>query len=137
MLDSLTGVKVFVSANRAVILCVEDEPAILELRKLQFENAGYSVLTAASPEDALEVFTKEHVDLVFTDYLLPRINGAELASRMKRINPDVPIVLNSGVLDCPEDAAGVVDLFLSKPVDTAELISAIAALLPPSERYGT
>ena len=129
--------KLIVSAHQPIILCVEDEPAILELRRLQFENAGYSVLTAASPEDAFEIFAKEHVDLVFTDYLLPRVNGAQLASRMKGIKSHVPIVLNSGVLDCPEDAAGVVDLFLTKPVDTAELISAIASLLPPAELYGT
>ena len=133
------GVAVIVSPQRKgpVILCVEDEPSLLELRKLQFEGAGYDVLAAASPEEALEAFATEHVDLVFTDYLLPRINGAELASRMKQLKPDVPIVLTSGVLECPEDATGVVDLFVAKPTDTGELISAIAALLPPAQRYGT
>jgi hypothetical protein len=56
---------------------------------------------------------------------------------MKHLKPDVPIVLTSGVLECPQAAAGVVDLFVAKPADTAELIAAIAALLPPAQRYGT
>jgi CheY-like chemotaxis protein len=125
-----------IAQQRATILCVEDEPCLLELRKLQFDRAGYVVLAAETAEAALEIFATHAVDLVFADYLLPGMNGVELAKRLKQINPHVRIVLTSGTGLCPEHAPEI-DLFIAKPEDPVEMISAIAALLRPRARYGT
>jgi len=74
----------------ATILCVDDEELSLKVRKLVLEGAGYTVLTATTPDAALSLFQSNSVDLVMTDHLLPGISGTQLAQRMKKLKPAVP-----------------------------------------------
>ncbi|HEU5235222.1 MAG TPA: response regulator [Terriglobales bacterium] len=124
------------SVQCPTILCVDDAPYLLELRRLQLEGVGYRVLTAATPQDALGMFAKYQVDLLLTDYLLPEMNGIALALTMKRSRPDLLVVLTSGWPNWSDDSKGV-DLILPKPMDSKELRHAILRLLPSAQRYGT
>lgn len=110
-----------------VILCVDDEPNSLILRKLVLEKAGFQVITAASATQAMEVLSTRPVDLILSDQLMPGVTGTELARQVKARHPQLPVVLISGVNEMPLDAADA-DLFMSKvegPVAMCEKISAV------------
>ena len=82
------------------------------LRQILLSIAGYKVLTATSPESAMKLFTLNGVDLVITDQLLSGRSGADLTSEMKRLKPEVPIVLYTGLLEPPGDTGA--DLVLTR-----------------------
>lgn len=107
------------------------------LRQILLSIAGYKVLTATDPESALQLFSMNQVDLVITDQLLPGNTGGRLASAMKQLKPEVPIILYSGLTDPPEDA-GDADLILVKGMSPTEFLAAIAKLVgkPPSAAPG-
>ena len=113
--------------DKRVILCVDDEPNSLILRRLVLEKAGYQVLTASSVVQALEVFAASEIDLVLSDQLMPGGTGTDLARQVKATHPHVPVIVISGVNEVPSDAS-VADLFMSKvegPVAMCEKISSV------------
>jgi len=111
-----------------MILCVDDEATGLMARRLLLSIAGYTVLTATSCNTATKLFACNHVDLVITDHLLPDSTGAELASEMKRLKPEVPIVLLTGLVDLPPGYDDV-DLLLTKGLTPQDFLGNIAKLL--------
>ena len=85
---------------RRRILLVDDNTNGLAARKSVLQELGYSIVTCASGADALEQFTsREPFDLVVTDYKMPRMDGLELISRLRKHTPSLPIVLISGYVD--------------------------------------
>ena len=101
------------SDSKPIILCVDDEPNSLVLRKLVLQKAGYGVLTANSAVAALDVLASSQVDLVLSDQLMPGLTGTELARQIKNRWPSLPVILISGVNEIPADAE-IADLFMSK-----------------------
>ena len=101
------------SDSKPVILCVDDEPNSLVLRKLVLQKAGYEVVTASSAILALDVLLSRQVDLVLSDQLMPGLTGTELARQVKTRWPSLPVIIISGVNEIPADAA-IADLFMSK-----------------------
>jgi two-component system response regulator GlrR len=101
------------SDSKPVILCVDDEPNSLVLRKLVLQKAGYEVVTANSATAALDVLASTQVDLVLSDQLMPGLTGTELARQIKNRWPSLPVILISGVNEIPADAE-IADLFMSK-----------------------
>ena len=115
-------------SSPTVILCIDDEPTILTLRQVLLSIAGYKVLTATNGESAMRLFTLNHVDLVITDQLLPGRSGGQVASEMKRLKPEVPIILYIGLLELPPGAEHA-DLVMVKGMTPPEFLGAIAALV--------
>jgi two-component system response regulator GlrR len=101
------------SDSKPVILCVDDEPNSLVLRKLVLQKAGYEVVTANSATAALDLLASTRVDLVLSDQLMPGLTGTELARQIKNRWPSLPVILISGVNEIPADAE-IADLFMSK-----------------------
>ena len=124
-----------VDAMPAVILCVDDEPNSLILRKLVLEKEGYRVLPASSAAQAVEVFSREKVDLVLSDQLMPGGTGTELAKKIKNVSPDLPVIVISGVNEVPPDADSA-DLFMSKVEGPQAMCEKISSLLNPDEASG-
>jgi CheY-like chemotaxis protein len=117
------------SHSRAVILCIDDQETALGLRKRVLERAGYKVLTATSAHRALEIFRKNHVDLVLTEHVLPAIVGkTAVAAAMKMLRPEVPVAIYSADLAEPEDMR-FADIFITKLVSVDELLRTIEGLL--------
>jgi CheY-like chemotaxis protein len=116
------------AGHKHVILCVDDEDNPLLLRKLVLEKAGYTVVTARSASEALELLAVRHVDLVLSDHLMPGTTGAELAQEMKTRFPATPFILISGVNDIPLDADSA-DAFMSKVEGPDKLCRRVAAVL--------
>ena len=115
--------------SRATILCVDDYETSLAGWCLYLQSVGFSVVTARTGQEALEVFAVSPVDLVMLDYAMPNLNGDEVALTMKRIKPQVRILMFSGVADVPERARGCVDGFLRKGLSPAAVLEKIRELL--------
>ena len=78
---------------------MDDNANGLAARRSVLEELGYGIVTAANGPEALEKFAVEKFDLVVTDYKMPRMDGLELISRLRKLAPDLPIVLVSGFVD--------------------------------------
>ena len=83
----------------ARILLVDDNANGLAARRSVLEELGHCLVTATSGGDALEQFSALTFDLVVTDYKMPRMDGLELIVRLRKLSPDLPIVLISGYVD--------------------------------------
>jgi two-component system phosphate regulon response regulator PhoB len=117
-----------------VILAVEDEPAILELLKVNLVDAGYEVLTAPDAESAEQQLKEVLPDLVLLDWLLPGRSGLEWA-RSLRANArtrELPIIMLTARADETDKVAGLeawVDDYVTKPFSPRELKARIKAVL--------
>src|SRR5207248_7141872 len=117
------------SMSRASILCVDDYETSLAGWCLYLQNAGYSVTTARTAEEGLGRFAVSPVDLVLLDYAMPDSNGDDVAATMRRIKPDVRILMFSGVARVPEHARLHVDAFLQKGLAPTVVLDKIRELL--------
>ena len=111
-----------------VLLCIDDNEDVLECEKSFLESFGYTVLTAASGGKGLELASMYPVDLVVVDYLMPQMNGHEVAIEMRRLRPQTPIILLTGAVDIPEQALKQVDAFIAKDRLASQLLPTIAQL---------
>ena len=113
------------------ILCVDDRVSSLEIRQAMLAAAGYDVLIASDPPTALAIAGKDAIDLVILDYNFPgQMSGEELAHKLRAANPNLPLIMLSGVPDLPESAAASVDLLLMKGAGRpTDLLQAIARLV--------
>ena len=114
---------------RHVVLCVDDEDAIRCLLESVLEQFGYSALVASSGREALRLAAQHRADAVILDYAMPDMNGGEVAREMKRLRPDVPIILFSGSQDIQSSAFMYVDAFVPKGEGLRPLLGVLARLL--------
>jgi CheY-like chemotaxis protein len=112
----------------AVLLCIDDNEDVLECEKAFLESFGYTVLTAASGGKGLELASMYPIDVVIVDYLMPEMNGQEVAIKMRRLKPQAPIIMLSATVDVPEQALKLVDAFITKDRLASQLLPAIAQL---------
>ena len=112
-----------------LILCVDDEPTGLRVRKMLLESQGYKVLTATSGREALQLFTENPISVVILDYAMPEMNGDQVAIALKRLNPSVKILLFSAYMNFPEEVLRWVDGIAVKGEHPATLFNALQELL--------
>jgi CheY-like chemotaxis protein len=114
--------------KRAVLLCIDDNEDILECEKSFLECFGYTVLTARSGCRGLELASAYPIDVVIVDYVMPEMNGHEVAVAMRRLRPQAPIIMLSGAPDVPEQTMKQVDAFIAKDRLASQLLLTIAQL---------
>ena len=110
-----------------LILCIEDDPAILSYEKALLERSGYSVTTAASAQEGLGLVTTCNFDAALLDYEMPGINGCDVAFEIKRVRPELAVILLSGS-EVPTYAQVLVDAFILKLEASRALLPTIAEL---------
>ncbi len=115
--------------NSPLILCVDDEPVGLKVRKILLEREGYRVLTAPDGPSSLVLFEQELIDVVVLDYSMPGMHGGEVAGHMRRIKPRVPILLLSAYLGLPGEVTSLVDLYMTKGEGAPVLLQKLENLL--------
>ena len=81
------------------ILLVDDNRDGLLVRRTLLEELGYAVSIALNGEEGLKLFESANFDVVVTDYRMPRMNGAELIQRIRKLNPHARIILLSGFVE--------------------------------------
>lgn len=111
------------------ILCVDDEPIGLKVRKLLLERRGYQVEIAGDGAAAINLFKGQPFDLVLLDYFMPAMNGAEVARLMRQIRPNAKIVMLSAYVSLPEEALRDVDASITKGVHPEALLDSIRKLV--------
>jgi CheY-like chemotaxis protein len=115
------------------VLVVDDEVALTSLARDGLQRLGYRVTVFNDPTDALAAFQTSPMsfDVVVTDMTMPKLTGDLLAIAIKRIRPDLPVILLSGFSDriTPERVkeAGI-DGFGEKPLRPTALARLIAQL---------
>lgn len=118
---------------RPVVFVVDDEPMLLELNAVIIEPLGLRVRTFRDPDTAVRAFSLSDPKpaLIVTDYAMHTMNGMDLITACRRINPKQKIIMVSGTVDetifrnSPEKP----DLFLAKPYQSKHLADMVRGLL--------
>jgi DNA-binding response OmpR family regulator len=113
------------------ILVVDDEGNIVELVRLYLETEGYSVVTAADGEKALEMYERHDPDLVVLDLMLPRMDGFEVCRELRR-RGDVPILMLTARSEDVDAIVGLelgADDYVTKPFNPRALVARVKAIL--------
>jgi CheY-like chemotaxis protein len=119
-------------ASKPNILHVDDDPDIRLLMAGSLSEFGYSVVTAGTVAEALQLASEFSFSLCILDVRLPDGTGIELCRQLRRLQPDVPIVYYSAYADDAarkEALSACGDAFLTKPVSATELEQTVASLL--------
>jgi two-component system cell cycle sensor histidine kinase/response regulator CckA len=109
------------------VLLVEDDDGVRRLARAALERGGYRVVEARHGEEALAVLEREAgpIHLLFTDVVMPRMGGCELAGRVGALRPDVRVLYISGYTEDAIMHRGVLDAgaaFLEKPFSPQALV---------------
>lgn len=110
--------------KQKTILWVDDEIDLLRSHIIFLSEKGYNMLTETNGEDALELVKKQEIDLIFLDEMMPGIGGLEVLSRIKEINPLIPVVMvtkNEEELLMEEAIGGKISDYLTKPVNPSQI----------------
>ncbi|MBW2259514.1 MAG: PAS domain S-box protein, partial [Deltaproteobacteria bacterium] len=121
-------------AGTGTVLLVDDEETIMEVGKELLELIGYRVLIARDGKEAVKIYRKHQdaIDVVVLDMVMPGMGGGEAYDRMKKINPDVKVLLSSG-FSIDGEASDILDRgcngFIQKPFTVRELSRAMEKVL--------
>ena len=108
------------------LLVVDDDPQVREATAALLEAAGYVVVPAAGPQEALERLSRDAFDAVLSDIVMPGgLSGLELAARIRTLRPHLPVVLMTGYSEALTDEAACPWPVLSKPFTAAEAVAAL------------
>jgi len=107
------------------VLIVDDEEYILNSLKRLLRNEKYAVLTTVSPQEAIEIVSREKISLIIVDYRMPQLNGVELLKKIKAVSEDTLRIILTGYTDTQIAVQaineGEVYRFISKPWNDDEL----------------
>jgi two-component system NtrC family response regulator len=113
----------------ARVLVVDDERNYLVVLEDLLSDEGYEVLTASSGKEALEILGRAHVDTVLSDIKMPGMSGIQLLEGIRKLDPDLPVVLMTAFAEVDQAVAamkmGALD-HIQKPFDNKEIKTAIA-----------
>ena len=111
------------------LLLVDDDAQQLELRSYVFRNAGYSVVTTTDPMNAVAIAEEGNIVLAVLDYEMPVMNGCALAERLKRLRPELKIILHSGSVNISDSEMESTDAFVPKGIGVSNLLTRVSDLL--------
>ncbi len=123
--------------NQIRALIVDDQPTIVNLLKTLMESIGVTPILASDGMMALEKFFEEKPHIVFTDILMPRMNGIVLLRKIKALNPDMPVIVFTGYAHYREliqNEHYKPDNFLAKPLDVKQIIEIMLGSFPSLRR---
>jgi DNA-binding NtrC family response regulator len=119
-------------AKETHILVVDDEPKICEFLGILLGREGYRTDSAYNAADALAQIEQNSYDLVLTDLKMPGMDGFELITRLKKIRPDLPVIMITGYATVETAVQALrygVDDYVTKPFNIDELRKVIARSL--------
>jgi signal transduction histidine kinase len=120
--------------GQETVLIVEDEPGVLEVATEALRQQGYTVLSAASPAEALQIAQsfREPIHLLVTDVVMPIMSGRDLAEYLTRLYPQLRVLYVSGYTENTIVHHGVLDAgihFLPKPYTPSQLVRKVREVL--------
>jgi two-component system, cell cycle sensor histidine kinase and response regulator CckA len=121
------------NGGQQLIYVVDDEPMLLELASVILEPQGYAVKTFRDPELVLEAFqaAAPRPELIISDYAMHTMNGMDLVTRLRAMEPRQKILLVSGTVgaDVFANAPSKPNQFLAKPYQAHQLTEAVKSLI--------
>ena len=116
--------------TKEVILIVDDDD---QCRKMAYEilvTQGYTLLMASHGEEALQICKDRKIDLLFTDVVMPKLDGVSLAEKAHEFIPDLKVIFTSGyAVDHPgQNINGEIN-FIEKPYQPSDLIKKVDYVL--------
>jgi two-component system, cell cycle sensor histidine kinase and response regulator CckA len=109
----------------ATILVVDDQSLSRDVIRIALESAGYDVLAAGSPSEAMALVRRAvRLDLVIADVVMPEMDAFELTQLVRRERPEVRVLFTSGYADAAEEGP-----FIRKPFLPSELLDTVDGLL--------
>jgi CheY-like chemotaxis protein len=107
------------------VLVVDDQDAVRDVVRIALEEAGYRVLEARNPSEAIAlVQTHTEIDLLLADVVLPEMDAFELAQRITVVVPSIRVLFTSGYTDAREEGD-----FIQKPFTPAEIVAKVESVL--------
>ncbi|APR85056.1 DNA-binding response regulator ChvI [Minicystis rosea] len=122
-----------------VVLLIDDDPTLLDVLSLSFEDAGYRVETARDGLAGLATIRGEKPDVVVSDVNMPGLDGFSLCRKLREDRNFVPLLLLTSRDNEIDEALGLelgADDFIAKPFSTRVLLARVAALLRRDARRG-
>lgn len=117
------------------ILCIEDEPEMIDLIRIILSRKGYEVTGAAGGEDGLKKIHELEPDLVLLDLMMPDMDGWEVYQQMKAAEKtkEIPVIIVTAKAQTIDKVLGLqiarVDDYISKPFSSEDLLSSVERVL--------
>ena len=119
------------------VLLVDDNPIQLSARQMVLSQAGLEVQVATSADSALALLRTlsqaEKIGVIVTDHIMPQATGSEFVQLLRQINPQVPVIVISGLAEAEKEYEGMNVLFRQKPCPPPELIDLVQKAVKRSE----
>ena len=118
-----------------LILCIEDEPEMIDLIRLILTRRGFEVIGANGGKEGLESIRKEKPDLVLLDLMMPDMDGWEVYQQMKadQKSKDIPVIVVTAKAQSIDKVLGLhiakVDDYIAKPFSPQELLASVDNVL--------
>jgi DNA-binding NtrC family response regulator len=119
-------------------LIVDDDDDIIDCFKFIFEREGFEIESAQSPDEALDKARENKYVIAILDYILPNMNGDELAEKLLKIDDSINLIFISGYTDAEETISrkGISAYrFFMKPINPESLIDAIKLITESPQMY--
>lgn len=121
------------------VLLLDDNPAQLTIREMVLRKAAIDCHVATNANGALALLRsdpgKEKIGAVITDHLMPGMDGVEFVKQLRLFNPEIPVIVISGLPDADQEYQGLNVIFRLKPCEPDELINLVRTTLngPPHQ----
>ena len=118
-----------------MILCIEDEPEMIDLIRLILSRHGFNIRGANGGKEGLEIIRKEHPDLVLLDLMMPEMDGWEVYQLIKadETTRNIPVIVVTAKSQSIDKVLGLhiakVDDYISKPFSPQELLTSVENVL--------
>lgn len=125
--------------TRRLVVCIEDEPAMIDLVTLILKNRGYEVLGALGGKEGLAIVEREKPDVVLLDLMMPDMNGWDVYQQMKADEElaNIPVIVVTAKAQNIDKVLGLhiakVQDYITKPFSPAELLKSISRVLEAAE----
>ncbi len=118
-----------------MILCIEDEPEMIDLIRLILSRRGFEIRGANGGKEGLKIIRNEHPDLVLLDLMMPEMDGWEVYQQMKadEATKNIPVIVVTAKAQSIDKVLGLhiakVDDYIAKPFSPQELLTSVDTVL--------
>lgn len=124
-----------IMGESSAVLLIDDNAIQAATRQTILRRAGYYVVTALNPVRALDQFRRKEfpapIGAIITDHLMPGMNGSEFVRELRKTNPELPVMVISGLEEAESEYADLNVHFLLKPLSPELLLSNLEQMLHP------
>jgi CheY-like chemotaxis protein len=115
------------------VLLLDDNPSQLLVREMVLRKGGLESHVATNSQSALAFLRsepgREKIGAVVTDHVMPDIDGAEFVRILRSFNPDIPVIVISGLAEAEQEYENLSVIFRTKPCEPEDLIALVRATL--------